>query len=286
MKRGAPQWLDWRIALVLVVIAASFIAILAFPEVVPFTYLWAAAVSTAAFARPTTTLAIGLLASGLAILGYVLTDNAHGPIFWLRVIGFFVLVGVSYVIALRRSRGEELLRQQATTDALTGLPNRRLLIERLQAQLLLQVRGTRSPSAVIYADLDDFKAINDRHGHSVGDEVLVHVSERLVGCMHAADTLARFGGDEFVIAIPVADSRAEIDELCERMREAIARPFEIHGMKVSTGISLGVAISRGDQLSDPTDLIDAADRALRDCKAESKGGRRVVDYQPAGVSRA
>ncbi len=286
MKREAPQWLDWRIALVLVVIAASFIAILAFPEVVPFTYLWAAAVSTAAFARPTTTLAIGLLASGLAILGYVLTDNAHGPIFWLRVIGFFVLVGVSYVIALRRSRGEELLRQQATTDALTGLPNRRLLIERLQAQLLLQVRGTRSPSAVIYADLDDFKAINDRHGHSVGDEVLVHVSERLVGCMHAADTLARFGGAEVVIAIPVAASRAEIDELCERMREAIARPFEIHGMKVSTGISLGVAISRGDQLSDPTDLIDAADRALRDCKAESKGGRRVVDYQPAGVSRA
>jgi len=274
MASGRQVWLDWRIALVVLVIAVSFIAILAFPAVVPATYIWAAALATAAFASPRATLAIGLLASGTILVGYALTGNFTGPIVWLRIGGFAVLVAVSYVIAVRRSQSEERLRTQATTDALTGLPNRRLLLERLQAQL--EIRDAEQCSAVIYADLDDFKAVNDTHGHSLGDEVLVHASRRLLSCLEPADTLARFGGDEFVIAVPVTDGRDGVNELCRRIALAFERPLEIHGIQVGTGITLGVAMSSGPRKWEAGELLDAADRALRDGKLQERGGSRVV----------
>ncbi|MDO9484581.1 MAG: GGDEF domain-containing protein, partial [Actinomycetota bacterium] len=190
------SWFDWRIALVLIVIAGSFAAVLAFPEWVPLRYIWAAAVATAAFASPRATLVVGIFATFAAVLGTLLVGNARAPLFWVDIIGYLLLVALSYVIAVRRSRSEELLRTQATTDALTGLANRRLLVDRLQAQL--QVRGADQSSAVIYADLDDFKTVNDNFGHTIGDEVLIRASERLLGCVQEADTIARFGGDEFV----------------------------------------------------------------------------------------
>jgi len=266
--------LDWRIVLVIAVIALSFVAILKFPDVIPGTYIWAAALATAAFASPRTTLVIALLASATILLGYALTDNFHGPIMWLRIGGFAVLVAVGYVIARQRSQSEERLRTQATTDALTGLPNRRLLLERLQAQL--EIRDADQSSAVIYADLDDFKMVNDTHGHSLGDEVLVHAGRRLQSCLDPADTLARFGGDEFVIAVPVTGGRGGVDELCRRIALAFERPLETHGVQVDTGITLGVAMSSGPRKWEARELLDAADRALRDGKLQGRGGSRVV----------
>jgi len=265
---------DWRVALVLVIMTASFIGVLTFPQVVPFTYIWATAVATAAFAPPRTTLAVGILAASLTILGYVIAGNTDFPIMWLRISGLCVPVAVSYIIARRRSRIETQLRAQATTDPLTGLANRRLLTERLEAQLLLP--RTQASCAVIYADLDDFKAINDEYGHAVGDAVLIDASARLLDCADSADTVARVGGDEFILAIPVVHDSALVTELCDGIVRAFEAPFPAHDLLLRTRISLGVAIGSASSSFASDQLIDAADRALRESKLSARGSYSIV----------
>ena len=173
---------------------------------------------------------------------------------------------------------ETRLMDQARTDALTGLPDRVVLSERLD---LLAARRGRRPAAfaVLIADVDNFKAINDVYGHVTGDLALVSIAERLARTVRAGDTLARLGGDEFaVVAEELGDDpEATMIALAERLRAAATEPIEHHGRQLRATLSVGACLARGGSGRD-TVLADA-DLALYEAKRA--GRNTVVGYDPS-----
>ena len=149
---------------------------------------------------------------------------------------------------------QERLTYEAEHDALTGLPNRRLMRKSLGASLRAEA------VAVLFVDLDGFKAVNDVHGHDAGDELLRQVAGRLAACVRDDDVLARVGGDEFVVLIPGIVEAADAEATCARIRASIERPFPIHGVEVLIGASVGVFMA--PSAGDPDEALRAADRAM------------------------
>ena len=149
------------------------------------------------------------------------------------------------------------LTERAVRDPLTGLANRTLLLERLRAVLSRDARNGQS-TAVLFLDLDGFKAVNDEHGHGVGDEVLVTVAKRLAAAVRPSDTVARLGGDEFVVLIEGATDDV-VDAVVERLRAAVVEPLPTLDLRV--GVSIGVALSRRGE-AEPRALLTAADAAM------------------------
>ena len=158
-----------------------------------------------------------------------------------------------------RRRAESQLTHQATHDALTGLPNRVLLEDRLQ-QACARLRGDREAVSVLFIDLDQFKSVNDTFGHHVGDQVLVEIAGRLRQVVRSVDTVARLGGDEFV-AFCEALPPHEVREVVQRIQDSIAIPLMINGDAVRIGASIGV-----ESTHDPTvtfdELLARADQAM------------------------
>jgi diguanylate cyclase (GGDEF)-like protein/PAS domain S-box-containing protein len=169
---------------------------------------------------------------------------------------------------------EEQLVHQAFTDSLTGLPNRALFRDRLQ-HALSRRSSTRSAVAVLFLDLDGFKAVNDALGHSTGDDLLVQVSERLLAAVRSSDTVARLGGDEFAVLIERDGAQAcgEPDEttLAQRINETMQQPFELASEQVHVAASVGIARLDGDDL-DAEQLLRNADLAMYQAKAAGNGG--------------
>ncbi|MEA2685420.1 MAG: hypothetical protein QOE93_615 [Actinomycetota bacterium] len=163
-----------------------------------------------------------------------------------------------------------LSRESSLHDALTGLPNRLLLLERLE-HALLRARRTGNMAAVLFADLDQFKAVNDQYGHRVGDELLVAVAERLTGQLRTGDTLARLSGDEFVILCEDLAAMGEVDAIAGRIRVALAKPFVLSVGEVDTSASIGIAFA-GPADDVPEELLHSADVAMY--QAKRKGGDR------------
>lgn len=171
---------------------------------------------------------------------------------------------------LRRHREAEAdrLRALATRDDLTGLGNRALLRSRLSHALARAGRKGR-PLALLFCDLDRFKAVNDLHGHRVGDELLVQVGARLRAVVGPDDTVTRLGGDEFVVLCEdIAEHEATI--VAERVRTAVAEPFELSVGEVRIGCSVGVATTRGADAA-PHDLLAEADQRMYEAKARATG---------------
>ena len=171
-------------------------------------------------------------------------------------------------------------RMLALHDALTGLPNRVLFLERLTHAI---ERGSRSAqvAAVLFADLDGFKAVNDRHGHQVGDELLVHVARRFEGVVRPADTLARISGDEFVVLCEDLDDSAEADDIAVRLVAAMDEPFQLSCGPVRIGVSVGVAESLPGHA--PTvHLLERADRAMYRAKRGGGGHEFSSLHRPDG----
>jgi diguanylate cyclase (GGDEF)-like protein len=167
---------------------------------------------------------------------------------------------------------QEQLCDQASHDALTGLWNRAGVLNILDREL---ERGRREqrPVAVMLADLDHFKRINDTHGHLVGDAVLREAARRLLDSVRPYDAVGRYGGEEFLVVLPgcVADSALS---LAERLRQCIAAaPIEVDGTVVLITLSLGVAVASSDAESNSIELLRAADAALYDAK---RAGRNRV----------
>jgi diguanylate cyclase (GGDEF)-like protein/PAS domain S-box-containing protein len=158
-----------------------------------------------------------------------------------------------------RRRLEAELRHQAFHDALTGLPNRALLTERLDHALARARRRPDSSLTLLFLDLDDFKVINDSVGHTAGDELLMEVGKRLAGCVRADDTCARLAGDEFAILLEDADVAAG-ERLAERLLEALGAPLQVAGRCVTVRASIGIATSSGDVGGD--ELLANADMAM------------------------
>jgi diguanylate cyclase (GGDEF)-like protein len=167
--------------------------------------------------------------------------------------------------------------ESAMHDALTGLPNRILFLERLGHAVR---RGRRSGkmAAVLFADLDRFKLVNDRHGHGVGDQLLVAVAQRLTEVLRPGDTLARLSGDEFVVLCEDLDEPAQVDAIAARMGTAVAEPIVLSGIEMDITASVGIAFSgRGNQLSEG--LLQEADTAMYQAKRHGGDRHQIVDVR-------
>jgi len=163
------------------------------------------------------------------------------------------------------------IEQLSHTDALTGLPNRRLLNDRAEFALSMAQRdGT--PFAVLFLDLDRFKHINDSLGHLFGDRVLVDVSERIKTCLRQVDTVARLGGDEFVMLVHQADA-AGAEATAQRVIEALSRPFLLDGLSFTVTCSIGIALFPNDGNS-MDELMRNADKAMYSVKEGGRAGYR------------
>lgn len=162
----------------------------------------------------------------------------------------------------------------AMHDALTGLPNRRLLMDRLELAMAHANRN-KCIAAVVYLDLDDFKTVNDTHGHVAGDMLLKLVAERLKTAVRQEDTVARFGGDEFVIVLWELKDIDDLDALVSKVLLTLSQPYTIDGESIKIAASAGVSIYPKHS-EDIETLITKADIALYESKEFGKNGYRIV----------
>ncbi|MHB1534870.1 MAG: EAL domain-containing protein [Acidimicrobiales bacterium] len=196
-------------------------------------------------------------------------------------------VAAAYLLNARR-RGDlqdalDLARDVAVHDGLTGLPNRMLLLDRLDHALARRIRRP-SNTAVLFVDIDRFKWLNDRLGHEGGDRVLIEVAARLRAAVRPADTVARFGGDEFVVLCEGADDEFQAAALAERLVEANAAPLTIGGHEITATVCIGIsfAAATGDENSNA--LLRDADAAMY--RAKGEGGGSYVIFDAGMHSRA
>jgi diguanylate cyclase (GGDEF)-like protein len=182
----------------------------------------------------------------------------------LSVVGLMLLgVGLN-TLRLRQVQ----IRHQVHHDSLTGLANR-VLLERRTEEAMTRARKNRHAIAILFLDLDGFKAVNDTLGHAAGDHVLQWAAKRLRACIREGDTLARIGGDEFAVLVPALEDQRQAATLAERMIESMRDPFVVNDQPVRLGISIGVALHPAGEI-EPKGLLQAADRAMY--RAKVAGG--------------
>jgi diguanylate cyclase (GGDEF)-like protein len=197
------------------------------------------------------------------------------------------LVSRSVRYAIERKRAEVALAHQALHDALTGLPNRALFLDRLKLALARSERR-RSSVAVLFLDLDRFKLINDSLGHDAGDRVLIDVGARLQNALRPGDTVARFGGDEFTALCEDVPSERAVLAIAERMAQAVGMPFALGHGEVDTflTVSIGIAVAEADVSRNglAQSLVRDADAAMY--RAKERGKSRVELYDTRLRERA
>jgi diguanylate cyclase (GGDEF)-like protein len=173
-----------------------------------------------------------------------------------------------------RHRAEEHIAHMARHDALTQLPNRMLLLEKM-AEGLARVEATGDAMAVFYLDLDNFKGINDTLGHPIGDRLLGIIAERIRVSVREGDTIARLGGDEFAILQGYSSAEAAAS-LARRLVDVVSDPIEIDGQDINSGVSIGIALAPNDGTT-ADHLMKCADLALYRAKAEGRGTFRFFE---------
>jgi diguanylate cyclase (GGDEF)-like protein/PAS domain S-box-containing protein len=188
---------------------------------------------------------------------------------------FLMSRGTVFDISERKAMEEEM-RHMAQHDALTGLPNRTLVFDRLQRVLSLAKRN-KSRIALIFLDLDQFKQINDTLGHEVGDLLLQEAARRMQGCVRESDTVGRLGGDEFVVILPEVEAERDVTLTAEKIRQQLEQPFLIvsRTLKITSSIGIAVYPEHGDNESM---LVRNADTAMY--RAKERGGNKVIIFEP------
>jgi diguanylate cyclase (GGDEF)-like protein/PAS domain S-box-containing protein len=177
-----------------------------------------------------------------------------------------------------RKTFEEQLSHQAFHDPVTHLANRALFNERVRHAVARTLRDGIG-MAVLFIDLDDFKTVNDSLGHAAGDLVLLEVAQRISSSIRAADTAARFGGDEFAVLLEDAEGLAAAAETAERILDALGQPMEVEQNVLAVRASLGISVAEAGTATDADELIRNADAAMYIAKADGKGGYRM--FEPA-----
>jgi diguanylate cyclase (GGDEF)-like protein len=174
----------------------------------------------------------------------------------------------------RLAEAERIAAHKALHDALTGLPNRALLADRLE-QVLARSARSGSGVAVLFVDLDRFKLINDSRGHAAGDELLVTVGDRLRRAVRASDTVARFGGDEFVVVCEDQVAALQASLVAERITEVLREPVLVDGQEIFLSASVGIALSDGT--TSPDGLLRDADAAMYRAKEQGRARSEFFD---------
>jgi diguanylate cyclase (GGDEF)-like protein len=187
----------------------------------------------------------------------------------------------------QRERAERVLAHHARHDELTGLPNRRAMLEEIDDTLARVRDGSLDSVALLFCDLNGFKPINDTWGHQAGDSLLQVVAARLTACSRSEDTVGRFGGDEFVMLCPGV-SENEVQHLRARVEEVVAAPAEVTGAVVTVGVSIGTAISDRERTVDRDALVSAADARMyeRKRRTDPPQDRPAGHGRPRGQRRA
>jgi diguanylate cyclase len=176
---------------------------------------------------------------------------------------------------------EEQLRHLAFHDPLTGLANRALFQDRVEHALAKQPRNTQL-IGILFIDLDGFKSVNDRLGHSAGDSLLIAVARRLLGCARRGDTIARLGGDEFAILLDQLQEEVDAAILASRVVDVLSTPVLIDGKRLEISASVGLAVHEAGS-GRCGELLRDADIAMYAAKVQGKGG--YVAFEPQLRSR-
>jgi len=205
------------------------------------------------------------------LLALVMPPSTWAPTGWDTLRHWTVLLATALdyeevVESLQRS--EDLLRHAAHYDALTGLPNRSLFLDRLDQAILRAERHPERTFAVLFLDLDGFKHVNDSLGHGAGDDLLRQVANRISSSLRASDTAARFGGDEFALLASDLDGPDDHLGIAERLRRVLNRPFTVEGQQVTVGASVGIALGRAGNT--PEEILRDADTAMYRAKSRDR----------------
>jgi len=191
---------------------------------------------------------------------------------------------VNYVATLvditSRKSAEEEIQHLAYYDSLTGLPNRRLLMDRLSQALVTSARA-KGGGAILFLDLDHFKTLNDTLGHDVGDLLLKQVSERLTSCVREGDTVARIGGDEFVIMLEglsesIFEAARQAELICEKILNALNQPYQLNSYEYHSTTSIGATLFSGHEI-ESDELLKQADIAMYQSKTAGRNAIRFFD---------
>jgi diguanylate cyclase (GGDEF)-like protein len=194
--------------------------------------------------------------------------------YWVAVVAL-LMTALAVAVAWLGQQHRKLRKQEAQLvsmahyDALTGLPNRTLLADRLQ-QAMARIHRQGGRLALAFIDLDQFKPVNDRFGHEAGDQLLVEISRRMRGELREQDTLARLGGDEFVALIINVEGDYGVDSLLNRLLAAVSAPVELADTQVQVSASVGVTVYPQDGKLDGDQLIRQADQAMYRAKQSGK----------------
>lgn len=176
----------------------------------------------------------------------------------------------------QRKQQEAQLIRNAFYDGLTALPNRVLFLDRLKQASERCKRHFNYHFAVLFLDLDSFKIINDRFGHSMGDDLLVAIAQRLESCLRSGDTVARFGGDEFAVLLEDIKDVSDAINIAKRIQETLSLPLHLNGYEISTTASIGIALSFSGY-EEPTNLLRDADTAMYRAKVKGKANYIIFD---------
>jgi diguanylate cyclase (GGDEF)-like protein len=212
----------------------------------------------------------------------ILNDGSALTVLLVGIAASIVLVALVLVLGTGRATALRLvgertgeLRHQALHDALTGLPNRTLIMDRID-QLLTRNRRNGTNGAALFIDLDDFKNVNDTLGHEAGDRLLVAIAARLTTALRDVDTIGRMGGDEFVVLIDGAPMKVAPELIAERLLDVMRQPFDLDDSSIKLSVNTSIGIAIGDRETGG-DLLRDADVALYQAKGAGKNRYAIFD---------
>ena len=221
-------------------------------------------------------------------MGELRVRHADGSVRWMEVHALNLVhdESVDGVVVNCRDTTEQRvlearLRHLAYHDALTGLPNRVLFTDRL-TQALARLARSEHLIAVLFVDLDDFKVINDRYGHTVGDEVLAYAGQKIRKCLRPSDSAARLGGDEFALILEDLNDPKDAAVVAKRIFHELNNPLQLKGREIPLQMSIGMAIGESSQQTAES-LLSEADKAMYKAKAGGKNRWQFADRQLPGL---
>lgn len=213
---------------------------------------------------------------GNYLMGAMYLDNFENENAFNEELEIASIISRYLQLILWKQKTDERLRHFATHDSLTNALNRAAFMEMAEKVMSLSKRNNRK-FAIVYIDLDDFKKINDTHGHEFGDEFLNEFSKKIMSIIRESDLFARFGGDEFVLLLPETDENGA-QVFIKRLREILEDEFEFRGKKIKYKFSAGIAVFPDDDGNDLEKFINIADERMYSDKRKRKGGKESYDH--------